>query len=122
QRALHPHGLCGALERRGEVLGLPLPWLAFRCVQRRGAQRPGQRAVAVSPARGSRLMSAGGWAYAGYLAWLAAGSLDFIQHRRTDLARTSGLAGSRWHAVQIGLLGGGVLAWLALAPGLGLMA
>ncbi len=67
-------------------------------------------------------MSAGGWAYAGYLAWLAAGSLDFIQHRRTDLAHTSGLAESHWHAVQIGLLGGGVLAWLALAPGLGLMA
>lgn len=65
-------------------------------------------------------MSLAGWAYGGYLAWLAAGSLDFSQHRRTDLAHTSGVRESLWHAVQIGLLGGGVLAWLAFAPGLGL--
>lgn len=67
-------------------------------------------------------MSAGGWAYAGYLAWLAAGFLDFAQHRRTDLPHTSGLRESSMHALQLGLLGGGVLAWLAFAPGPGLLA
>ncbi|MBO9716158.1 MAG: hypothetical protein J7507_04955 [Pseudoxanthomonas sp.] len=62
--------------------------------------------------------TAEGWAYAGYLVWLLAGCLDFARHRRTDLAHTSGLAESRLHGVQLGLLGGGVLAWLALAPSL----
>ncbi len=66
-------------------------------------------------------MSAGGLAYTGYLAWLAAGSVDFMQHWRTDLPHTSGLRESAWHAAQIGLLGTGVLAWLAFAPGLGLL-
>lgn len=66
-------------------------------------------------------MSAGGWAYAGYLGWLVAGFLDFAQHRRTDLPHTSGLRESTMHAVQLGLLGAGVLAWLAFAPGLGLL-
>ena len=27
-------------------------------------------------------MDAGGWAYAGYLLWLGAGCMDFLQHRR----------------------------------------
>jgi hypothetical protein len=65
--------------------------------------------------------SEGAWAWAGYLVWLLAGSLDFLQHRRSDLAHTSGLAESSLHGVQLGLLGLGVLAWLALAPGLGLL-
>jgi len=66
-------------------------------------------------------MSAAAWAGAGYAAWLVAGGLDFLQHARTDLAHTSGVRESTWHAVQLGLVGSGVLAWLALAPGLGLL-
>ena len=65
-------------------------------------------------------MDAGGWAYAGYLLWLGAGCMDFLQHRRSDLARTSGVAESRMHALQLALLGMAVVAWLALAPGLAL--
>jgi hypothetical protein len=64
------------------------------------------------------MSTAEGWAYAGYLLWLLAGCLDFGRHRRTDLAHTSGLAESRLHGLQLLLLGGGVLAWLALAPSL----
>ena len=68
-------------------------------------------------------MSAGEtWAYAGYLLWLLAGCLDFARHRRTDLPHTSGLAESGLHGVQLALLGGGVIAWLALAPSLALVA
>lgn len=65
-------------------------------------------------------MSAGAWAWAGYLVWLLAGSVDFLLHRRSDLAHTSGLAESSLHGIQLGLLGLAVLAWLAFAPGLGL--
>ncbi|ADV28696.1 putative transmembrane protein [Pseudoxanthomonas suwonensis 11-1] len=65
-------------------------------------------------------MSVGGWAFAGYLAWLAAGFVDFTQHRRTDLPHTSGLRESVMHGVQLGLLGLVVLSWLLFAPGLGL--
>ena len=67
-------------------------------------------------------MQAGGWAYAGYLLWLAAGSLDFLQHRRSDLAHTSGIGESLLHGLQLLLLGLAVLAWLAIAPGLALLA
>lgn len=62
------------------------------------------------------------WCFAGYLAWLATGTLDFLQHRRTGLAQTSGLRETALHGVQLGLLGLAVLAWLALAPTLALLA
>lgn len=47
-----------------------------------------------------------GWgpAYAGYVIWLIAGSLDFWCHRRTHLAQTSGLAESVFHLVQLALI------------------
>ncbi|MHB9786074.1 hypothetical protein [Stenotrophomonas maltophilia] len=47
--------------------------------------------------------------------WLAAGTLDFHFHRRTDLSHTSGLRESTLHGVQLGLVWSGVLAWLLLA-------
>lgn len=50
-----------------------------------------------------------------YVLWLAAGTLDFHFHRRTDLPHTSGLRESTLHGVQLGLVGAGVLAWLLLA-------
>ncbi|HDS1556773.1 TPA: hypothetical protein QEL11_000579 [Stenotrophomonas maltophilia] len=50
-----------------------------------------------------------------YVLWLAAGTLDFHFHRRTDLPHTSGLRESTLHGVQLGLVGTGVLAWLLLA-------
>lgn len=53
------------------------------------------------------------WAYAGYWIWLLAGLADFLCHRRTDLPHTSGLDESRWHLVQMLLIGTGVV--LALA-------
>ena len=62
------------------------------------------------------------WAYAGYLLWLVAGCLDFAQHRRSDLAHTSGLRESSLHGVQLFLLGVAALAWLALRPSLMLLA
>jgi hypothetical protein len=62
-------------------------------------------------------VTAAGW-YGGYLVWLLAGLSDFICHRRTDIANTSGLDEVRWHCVQIMLIGAGCLAWLSLEPGL----
>ncbi|HEL5052657.1 TPA: hypothetical protein UOA92_000420 [Stenotrophomonas maltophilia] len=50
-----------------------------------------------------------------YVLWLAAGTLDFHFHRRTDLPHTSGLRESTLHGVQLGLVWSGVLAWLLLA-------
>ncbi|HDS1650829.1 TPA: hypothetical protein QEL68_002557 [Stenotrophomonas maltophilia] len=50
-----------------------------------------------------------------YVLWLAAGTLDFHFHRRTDLPHTSGLRESTLHGVQLALVGTGVLAWLLLA-------
>jgi hypothetical protein len=49
-----------------------------------------------------------------YALWLAAGSLDFHFHRRTNLPQTSGLDESALHGVQLVLIGSGVLAWLLL--------
>ncbi|WP_407353441.1 hypothetical protein [Luteimonas sp. R10] len=57
------------------------------------------------------------WAYAGYLAWLFAGTLDFACHRRTDLAHTSGLPESLMHLLQLGLLALAILAGLLLDIG-----
>ena len=51
-------------------------------------------------------------AYCGYLAWLLAGTGDFLLHRRTDLPHTSGVAESASHLVQLALLA------LAIAIGL----
>lgn len=64
-------------------------------------------------------MSSGliGWAYAGYLAWLFAGTLDFVCHRRTDLAHTSGLPESLMHLLQMGLLALAILVGLLLEIG-----
>lgn len=56
-------------------------------------------------------------AYCGYLLWLLAGTGDFACHRRTDLPRTSGVAESFAHLLQLGLLGGAILAWLAFDAG-----
>ncbi len=56
-------------------------------------------------------------AYAAYIAWLVAGLCDFLCHRHTDLPRTSGLAESRLHLLQLALIGGGVVLALAFAPG-----
>ncbi|HEY0335099.1 MAG TPA: hypothetical protein VGC74_15555 [Stenotrophomonas sp.] len=58
-------------------------------------------------------------AYAGFLFWIIAGLSDFALHRRSDLAHTSGLAESSLHLVQLGLIGGSVAAWWALAPSWG---
>ncbi|MDG2524178.1 hypothetical protein P6166_02245 [Stenotrophomonas sp. HITSZ_GD] len=51
-----------------------------------------------------------------FLLWAAAGLADFALHRRTDLSHTSGLAESRLHLVQLGLMGIAALVWWALAP------
>ncbi len=56
-----------------------------------------------------------------YALWLLAGTTDFHLHRRTDLPHTSGLRESTLHGVQLVVIGGSVLAWLALAPTLGLV-
>lgn len=56
-----------------------------------------------------------------YALWLLAGTADFHLHRRTDLPHTSGLRESALHAVQLVVIGGSLLAWLALAPTLGLV-
>lgn len=55
-------------------------------------------------------------AYAGYLFWLAAGLADFICHRRTDLAHTSGVRESALHLLQLSLIGGAITLCLALRP------
>ncbi|RNF83306.1 hypothetical protein [Montanilutibacter psychrotolerans] len=54
-------------------------------------------------------------AYVVYLVWLAAGGLDFVCHRRTRLAYTSGVHESSLHLVQLALIGAGVLLWLTVA-------
>ncbi|PJL58775.1 hypothetical protein [Stenotrophomonas maltophilia] len=56
-----------------------------------------------------------------YALWLAAGSLDFHFHRRTDLPHTSAMRESLLHGVQLLLIGSGVLAWLALENTLSLV-
>lgn len=56
-------------------------------------------------------------AYAGYLVWLAAGLGDFACHRRTDLPRTSGVAESVMHLLQIGVLGVAIVVGLAFELG-----
>ncbi|TWI01715.1 hypothetical protein IP90_02275 [Luteimonas cucumeris] len=48
-------------------------------------------------------------AYLGYLVWLCAGLFDFLCHRRSDLPHTSGLAESRLHVVQLGVIGTALL-------------
>lgn len=50
--------------------------------------------------------------YLGYLVWLGAGSCDFLCHRRTDLANTSGVAESSLHLTQLALIGAGILSVL----------
>ena len=61
-------------------------------------------------------------AFAGYLAWLAAGFADFACHRLSRLPETSGLRESTLHLLQIALIGGGVALFLAIQPGRGLLA
>lgn len=51
-----------------------------------------------------------------YALWLLAGALDFLLHRRSHIAHTSGLRESTLHGLQLLLIGTAVLAWLALAP------
>ena len=57
-----------------------------------------------------------------YALWLAAGSLDFHFHRRTDLPHTSAMRESLLHGVQLLLIGSGMLAWLLLENTLSLVA
>jgi hypothetical protein len=52
-------------------------------------------------------------AYGLYLAWLVAGTGDFLCHRVTDLPHTSGVAESALHLLQLILLGSGMV--LAMA-------
>lgn len=56
-------------------------------------------------------------AYAGYLLWLCAGLFDFLCHRRTDLPRTSGVAESSLHLVQLALIGAAVVFGLLFETG-----
>jgi hypothetical protein len=62
-----------------------------------------------------------GWWYAGYIAWLLAGLADFICHRRTDIANTSGVLESSLHLIQICIIGTALVLWLAFVPSLGLV-
>lgn len=55
-------------------------------------------------------------AYSIYLVWLACGRLDFALHQRTSISTTSGVAESVLHGVQIGIIGAGAVAWLAMLP------
>lgn len=59
--------------------------------------------------------------YSGYLLWLLAGAGDFLCHRRTDLPHTSGVGESKMHLLQLGVIGSGLVLWLALAPSLSLL-
>jgi hypothetical protein len=61
-------------------------------------------------------------AYVAYLVWLLAGLCDFACHRHTDLPRTSGLAESRLHLLQLALIGGGIVLALAFAASAALAA
>ncbi|HEY0504799.1 MAG TPA: hypothetical protein VGD42_15060 [Lysobacter sp.] len=56
-------------------------------------------------------------AWAGYLAWLTAGALDFACHRRTDLPHTSGLGESSLHLLQLALCGSAIAIGMAFAVG-----
>lgn len=53
--------------------------------------------------------------YAGYLFWLSCGLVDFILHRRTGIAHTSGVRESALHLVQLALIGAGLALGLLLA-------
>lgn len=57
--------------------------------------------------------------YGAYLIWLCAGCIDFLCHRRADLANTSGLPESLLHLLQTALMALMVIVWMAVAPGLG---
>lgn len=57
-----------------------------------------------------------------YVLWLAAGTLDFHFHRRTDLPHTSGRRESLLHGVQLLVVGSGVVAWLSVTPTAALVA
>lgn len=61
-------------------------------------------------------------AYAGYLAWLGAGTLDFLCHRRTDLPHTSGLGESSLHLLQLALCGGAIVLGMLLRVDVALIA
>lgn len=57
--------------------------------------------------------------YGVYLVWLCAGCIDFLCHRRADLAHTSGLPESLLHLLQTALMALMVVVWMAVAPGFG---
>jgi hypothetical protein len=66
-----------------------------------------------------------GWAalaYAGYLLWLLAGLFDFACHRRTGLARTSGVRESMFHLLQLSLVGTAILIGMVFRLGPGTLA
>ena len=56
-------------------------------------------------------------AYALYIAWLVAGTCDFLCHRRTDLPRTSGVAESITHLLQLTVLAIAIVVGLAFRIG-----
>jgi hypothetical protein len=53
--------------------------------------------------------------------WLLAGLADFICHRRTDIANTSGVLESSLHLVQVFVIGTVMVLWLSFAPSPGLI-
>ena len=57
--------------------------------------------------------------YGAYFIWLCAGCIDFLCHRRADLANTSGLPESLLHLLQTALMALMVIVWMTVAPGLG---
>jgi hypothetical protein len=58
-----------------------------------------------------------GIAYVLYLVWLLAGTSDFVAHRRSNLARTSGVPESMAHLLQLALVGLAVLVGMAFEIG-----
>jgi len=66
-------------------------------------------------------MAQAGWWYAAYIAWLLAGFADFICHRRTDIANTSGTLESILHLIQVVIIGTALFLWLTFAPSFGLV-
>ena len=80
-------------------------WSRCRC-------RREQRSMATELAGyGLAGLDPAGWtlAYIGLLAWLGAGLLDFMCHRRSDLPHTSGLGESTLHLLQLALVGGAIM-------------
>lgn len=61
-------------------------------------------------------------AFVVYPLWLLAGTADFLCHRATGIDRTTGLRESRWHLVQLVLVGVPILAGMAFEITAGVLA